>query len=108
MDQFVKHTLKCRYYLRYCDDFVLLSQDPQQLSVWREQLGQFLAERLQLELNNKREKLRPVSDGIDFLGYIVRRDYWDADNESELGEQLFIVSLTFGAERLFEFRHKKI
>ncbi len=75
LDQFVKHTLKCRYYLRYCDDFVLLSQDPQQLSVWREQLGQFLAERLQLELNNKREKLRPVSDGIDFLGYIVRRDY---------------------------------
>ena len=28
LDQFVKHTLKCRYYLRYCDDFVLLSQDP--------------------------------------------------------------------------------
>ena len=32
---------------------------------------------------------------------------WHADNERELGEQPFIVSLTFGAERLFEFRHKK-
>ena len=32
---------------------------------------------------------------------------WHADNERELGEQPFIVSLTFGTERLFEFRHKK-
>ena len=32
---------------------------------------------------------------------------WHADNERELGEQPFIVSLTFGAERLFEFRNKK-
>jgi len=75
LDQFVKHTLKCRYYLRYCDDFVLLSEDPQQLKLWRAQIMQFLAERLLLSLNDKRQKLRPVSDGIDFLGYIVRRDY---------------------------------
>ena len=32
---------------------------------------------------------------------------WHADNEPELGEQPFIASLTFGAERQFEFRHKK-
>lgn len=30
--------------------------------------------RLQLSLNDRR-KLRPVSDGIDFLGYILRPDY---------------------------------
>jgi len=75
LDQFVKHQLKCRYYLRYCDDFVLLSPDREQLALWREQISQFLAERLQLELNGKREKLRPVGDGVDFLGYIVRADY---------------------------------
>ncbi len=27
LDQFVKHQLRCRHYLRYCDDFVLLSAD---------------------------------------------------------------------------------
>ncbi len=32
---------------------------------------------------------------------------WHSDNEPELGEQPFIASLTFGAERQFEFRHKK-
>jgi hypothetical protein len=26
-DHFVKHTLKCRHYLRYCDDFVLLAPE---------------------------------------------------------------------------------
>jgi len=32
---------------------------------------------------------------------------WHADNEQELGDQPFIASLTFGAERRFAFRHKK-
>ena len=75
LDQFVKHSLKCRWYLRYCDDFVLLATDPAQLREWRARIADFLRERLLLELNPAREHLRPVSDGVDFLGYIVRRDY---------------------------------
>jgi alkylated DNA repair dioxygenase AlkB len=39
-------------------------------------------------------------NGEDYVG-------WHCDNEPELGEQPFIASLTFGAERVFEFRHKK-
>ena len=39
-------------------------------------------------------------NGNDYVG-------WHADNEPESGGQPFIVSLTFGAERQFEFRHKK-
>jgi alkylated DNA repair dioxygenase AlkB len=39
-------------------------------------------------------------NGDDYVG-------WHSDNEPELGEQPFIASLTFGAERQFEFRHKK-
>jgi len=75
LDQFVKHELKCRHYLRYCDDFVLLSTDPTQLQEWRVRIAEFLRERLLLELNPARERLRPAGDGVDFLGYIVRRDY---------------------------------
>lgn len=71
LDQFVKHELKCRHYLRYCDDCVLLGKDPQQLIAWRDRIAQFLEDRLQLQLN-ARQWLRPVSDGVDFLGYIVR------------------------------------
>lgn len=75
LDQFVKHSLKCRHYLRYCDDFVLLAQDPDQLRQWRKAIEANLRNQLRLELNPSRERLRPVSDGVDFLGYIVRADY---------------------------------
>ncbi|KAA6182098.1 hypothetical protein F2Q65_18490 [Thiohalocapsa marina] len=74
LDQFVKHRLRCRQYLRYCDDFVLLSDDREQLLRWRGAIEDQLEQTLQLELN-PRQRLRPVSDGVDFLGYIVRRDY---------------------------------
>jgi retron-type reverse transcriptase len=74
LDQFVKHELKCRHYLRYCDDFVLLHSDREQLEAWESDIERFLADRLALELNPKR-KVAPVSNGVDFLGYIVRRDY---------------------------------
>lgn len=30
LDQFVKHELKCRWYLRYCDDFVLVAESAAQ------------------------------------------------------------------------------
>lgn len=75
LDQFVKHHLKCKYYLRYCDDFVLLSTDRKELLDWREQIEAYLRDSLRLELNPKRQKLLPMENGIDFLGYIVRRDY---------------------------------
>lgn len=74
LDQFVKHELKCRHYLRYCDDFVLLSSDRKVLLAWRACIETYLRDQIRLELN-PRERLAPVSNGIDFLGYIVRRDY---------------------------------
>jgi len=74
LDQFVKHQLKAKYYLRYCDDIVLLSANMEELEEWEKQIGEFLREHLRLELNDRR-KLRPVSDGIDFLGYVVRPGY---------------------------------
>jgi RNA-directed DNA polymerase len=43
-------------------------------TAWRRLIERYLNRELSLELN-PRERLRPVSDGVDFLGYIVRRDY---------------------------------
>jgi len=74
LDQFVKHELRCRHYLRYCDDFVLLGESPEQLEDWRGRIEIYLRDALSLELN-PRQRLAPVANGVDFLGYIVRRDY---------------------------------
>lgn len=74
LDQFVKHELRCRQYLRYCDDFVLLGDSPGQIEAWRERIAEFLRTHLALELN-PRQILAPVANGVDFLGYVVRSDY---------------------------------
>jgi len=71
LDQFVKHRLKVRWYVRYCDDMVLAADDPGQLKGWEREIETFLDKTLLLKLNPKK-RLRPVSDGIDFLGYIIR------------------------------------
>lgn len=75
LDQFVKHNLRCCYYIRYADDFVLLDSSKEKLVSWMKEIGEFLEDRLGLRLNPKRTKLQPLSNGIDFLGYILRRDY---------------------------------
>jgi RNA-directed DNA polymerase len=74
LDQFIKHQLKVPYYLRYCDDMVLLSVAQEELTSWEQQIQEFISHHLQLQLNERR-KLRLVADGIDFLGYIVRPNY---------------------------------
>jgi len=75
LDQFAKHHLKVRHYLRYSDDFVLVHEDPAQLVAWREAIAAFLEERLHLRLTKPLVRPRVISNGLDFLGYIVRPDY---------------------------------
>ena len=71
LDQFVKHNLKCKHYVRYVDDFVLLANNPAQLEYWRVQIESFLANKLALRLKPE-QHLKPINSGVDFLGYIVR------------------------------------
>ena len=71
LDQFVKHTLKVKRYLRYVDDFVLVHHDRAQLLEWQQRITEFLLDRLRLTLKDD-IRLRPLTDGIDFLGYVIR------------------------------------
>ncbi len=70
LDQFAKHELKVRRYLRYVDDFVLFHHDRAQLVEWQHRIEKFLAETLDLRLKDE-VKLRRLSDGLDFLGYVI-------------------------------------
>ena len=71
LDQFVKHTLKARYYIRYVDDFVILHRDRGQLRRWEEEIAAFLHERLGLELHPEKSKIIPLREGITLLGFRV-------------------------------------
>ena len=72
LDQFAKHTLHARHYIRYVDDFVLLHESPQQLNAWKGQIETFLAERLHARLNPSKTILQPVERGIDFVGQVIK------------------------------------
>jgi retron-type reverse transcriptase len=67
LDMFVKHKLRCKSYIRYCDDFCLFSDDREQLSRWRDQMRVFLLEELHLIYSYA--EIFPVKNGLDFLGY---------------------------------------
>jgi RNA-directed DNA polymerase len=71
MDQFIKHHLKVKGYLRYVDDFVLLGDDPEVLMGQRQAISQFLGERLGLQLHPSKMVLQRCNQGVDFLGSIV-------------------------------------
>lgn len=75
LDQFIKHRLKCRYYVRYCDDFILLANSKTYLEQCKLEIEQFLAKRLLLQLNPRYHTVLPVSNGINYLGYIVHWHY---------------------------------
>lgn len=69
LDQFCKHQLGIKRYIRYMDDIIILAPDKETANRWKDEIGQFLQERLHLDLNRK-TAVRPA-DRIEFVGYIV-------------------------------------
>ncbi|MEK7534856.1 MAG: reverse transcriptase/maturase family protein [Patescibacteria group bacterium] len=67
-DQFIKHRLKARYYIRYADDFVILSQDKPWLEVLLLKIESFLSEQLKLVLHPNKVSITILASGVDFLG----------------------------------------
>ncbi|MEK6969175.1 MAG: RNA-directed DNA polymerase [Nanoarchaeota archaeon] len=75
LDQFVKHQLKAKYYIRYVDDFVILHLSPVILKKWRSKIGSFLYDHLALKLHPDKSKIVFLNRGIDFLGFKIFPQY---------------------------------
>jgi retron-type reverse transcriptase len=71
MDQFVKHHLRIRHYIRYVDDFVLLHESAQALNDAKASIERFLADKLNAKLNPQKTILQPAHRGIDFVGQVI-------------------------------------
>lgn len=71
LDQFIKHELKVKYYLRYADDFVILSESKEYLEKIILPIEKFLNKKLDLGFHPNKIIFRKLSSGIDFLGYII-------------------------------------
>lgn len=67
LDHFIKENLKCKYYVRYMDDFFILDTDKNKLKhYWKIIVSEL--EKLKLK-ENKKSNISKSSVGFIFLGY---------------------------------------
>ncbi|MEK7500504.1 MAG: reverse transcriptase/maturase family protein, partial [Patescibacteria group bacterium] len=74
-DQFVKHKLKAKYYIRYADDFVILSENRNWLEEQIPFVQEFLFENLKLILHPDKIFIKTLASGVDFLGWVHFADH---------------------------------
>ncbi len=69
-DQWVKHVLKAKYYIRYADDFVFFLDSREYLEGARQKVQDFLTCRLKLSLHPEKVFINTLASGVDFLGWV--------------------------------------
>lgn len=72
LDQFIKHQIRAKYYIRYVDDFVLLHESAQWLNAALAKIDAYLPATLNARLNPKKTILQPVDRGVDFVGQVIK------------------------------------
>lgn len=70
-DHYVKRVLKVKHYIRYVDDLVLFDSSKERLQKAYSEIQNYLLRHLGLELRAD-TKLKKHTQGLDFLGYIIR------------------------------------
>ena len=74
-DQYIKHKLKVKHYIRYADDFVIFSGDKEYLKNIISEIADFLGEELKLELHPNKIFIKTFNSGVDFLGWVSFSDH---------------------------------
>jgi retron-type reverse transcriptase len=69
-DHFVKESLRCKYYIRYVDDFVVFDNSKEKLRDVKQELETYLSS-LRLCLHRNKSRVYHVKDGVRFLGYRI-------------------------------------
>ncbi len=69
-DRFIKHKLRVKYYIRYADDFVILSDNRKELEDFISPISKFLFEKLKLRLHPNKVSIKTLASGINFLGWV--------------------------------------
>lgn len=71
LDKYVKKELKCRFYVRYNDDLVIISESFLKLKGARDKIILFAKEKLLLDVPIEKTSIRKINWGVDFLGFTI-------------------------------------
>lgn len=74
-DQFIKRTIKAKYYIRYADDFIIIHKDKNYLENLIYKIAEFLNKQLKLSLHPNKVFIKTHNSGIDFLGWVNFPNY---------------------------------
>jgi len=74
-DHWIKEQLKVKYYFRYCDDMVVLSESKPYLHQVLSDIRLYLDIELHLTVKDNYQIFPVDKRGIDFLGYVYRHEY---------------------------------
>ena len=75
LDKYIKHKLKVKDYMRYADDFIVLSPNSNELLGYLVEINIFLKTNLKLHVHPNKVVLRKLSQGVDFVGYVALPHY---------------------------------
>lgn len=73
-DHFIKEKLKCKYYIRYVDDFAIFSNNIENLRLIQKNIILFL-QKYRLSLNEKKSQIYKSNQGIKFLGFKIFKEF---------------------------------
>lgn len=71
LDQYVKKDLKCRFYIRYNDDLIIVFENKKDIGNVRDKVILFVKEKLFLDIPIQKTSIRKIRWGVDFLGFVV-------------------------------------
>jgi retron-type reverse transcriptase len=102
LDHFVKEKLRCKYYVRYVDDFVVFSNSKKYLHAVRKKIIDFLTG-LRLQLHKNKSKVFPVKTGITFLGHKMFPYYslLKSDNVKRFRKKLKVKAGLLKQEKIY-------
>lgn len=71
LDHFIKEQLRVRFYARYMDDFVIITDGKEHAAEYRRSIEREL-DKIHLQLHQKKCHVVPVSRGFKWLGFRIR------------------------------------
>lgn len=72
LDHFIVHDLHLKYYVRYMDDFIIMSSQKEKLKEALILIRQMLEDKYKLKISDKKTKIVSIKNGFDFLGYTFK------------------------------------
>lgn len=73
LDQYVKHHLKVKRYVRYVDDIIIIDECPKRLHQIYLSMCVFVEDNLGLKFHPNKKEINHVDYGVNFTGYIIKR-----------------------------------